>query len=150
MVRGRCGHLEAPDGTAAQIFTPGDPRARAPSHLTARVRLPQTTGMPPEELARELARAIAASGASEGRIRVFVRGGTTDPGEFDAAFVAALLAELPSLHGARVEVLHPPVLRVCSGCGQFFESVEHDADCPYCGGEPFPAWMEERIAYELC
>jgi hypothetical protein len=106
--------------------------------------------MPAEELARELARAIVAIGTTGGRIRVFVRGGTGDAGEFDAAFVAALLAELPSFERARVEILHPPVLRVCSGCGQFFESVEHDAACPNCGGEPFPSWIEERIAYELC
>lgn len=106
--------------------------------------------MQPEELARELARAIAASGTSEGRIRVFVRGGTGDPGEFDAAFLDALLAEMPSLQGALVEILHPAVMRVCSGCGHFFESAEHDATCPHCGDDPFPAWIDERIAYELC
>jgi hypothetical protein len=106
--------------------------------------------MPPEEVARELARAVVASGPAEGRIRVFVRGGTADRDEFDAAFVAALLAELPSLDGARIEVLHPPVIRVCSGCGHFFESADRDAICPECGGEPFPAWLEERIAYGLC
>jgi hypothetical protein len=106
--------------------------------------------MAPEELARELTRAIVASGTSEGRIRVLVRGGTGDAGEFDATFLATLLAEMPSLQGARVEIVHPAVVRVCSVCGHFFESVEHAATCPECGGDPFPAWLEERIAYEFC
>lgn len=105
--------------------------------------------MSPEELARALARAVAASGTSEGRIRVFVRGGTGDAAEFDAAFLAALLAEMPSLQGARVEIVHPAVVRVCSDCGHLFESAEHDATCPECGGDPFPAWLEERIEYEF-
>ena len=106
--------------------------------------------MTPDELARELTRAIVASGTSEGRIRVLVRGGTGDPGEFDAAFLAALLAEMPSLQGARVEIVHPAVVRVCSDCGHLFESAEHDATCPECGADAFPAWLEERIEYELC
>lgn len=106
--------------------------------------------MTAEELARELARAIAASGTGEGRVRVFVRGGSGDAGEFDAAFLGALLAEMPSLQGARVEILHPAVVRVCSVCGHFFESAEHAAACPECGGAPFPAWLEERIEYEFC
>lgn len=106
--------------------------------------------MPPEELARELARAIADSGTSEGSIRVFVRGGTGDHRDFDDAFLAALLAEMPSLQAARVEILHPAVVRVCSDCGHFFESAEHAATCPECGGDPLPAWLEERIEYEFC
>ncbi|MBE0608088.1 MAG: hypothetical protein IH609_01780 [Dehalococcoidia bacterium] len=106
--------------------------------------------MLPDELARELAHAIAASGTSEGRIRVFVRGGTGDHRDFDTAFLAALLAEMPSLQGARVEIVHPAVVRVCSDCGHFFESAEHDATCPECGAGAFPAWLEERIEYELC
>jgi len=86
--------------------------------------------MTPDELAREFTRAIVASGTSEGHIRVFVRGGTGDPGEFDAAFLAALLAEMPSIQRARVEIVHPAVVRVCSDCGHFFESAEPDATCP--------------------
>ncbi|NJD66388.1 MAG: hydrogenase maturation nickel metallochaperone HypA [Chloroflexi bacterium] len=106
--------------------------------------------MLPEELARALARAIAASGSSEGRLRVFVRGGMGDHRDFDAAFLDALLAAMPSLQAARIEIEHPAVVRICSDCGRFFESAEHDATCPDCGAGAFPAWLEERIEYEFC
>lgn len=106
--------------------------------------------MTPEELARAVAEALQEAGPPEGRIRILVRGGTCDPGEFDAAFLAALDEAAAWLDAERVEVVHPPVVRVCGDCGAFFEAADCTATCPRCGGEPFSAWLEERIAFEVC
>lgn len=145
MVGGPAVQLEAPDGTDG---TSG-PRRNGRTYLAAARRIGHDGTMEPDELARALANTIASGGPSHGHIRILVRGGRRDRAEFDAAFLEALAEAAPWARSAQVEIVHPPVMRVCSECGHLFESAEPDPACPDCGGEPFEAWLEERIAYEI-
>jgi len=145
MVGASGAQLEAPGGTIA----PSGPRRDGRTYLAAARRIGHDGTMEPDELARALANTIASGGPSHGHIRILVRGGRRDRAEFDAAFLEALAEAAPWARTARVEIVHPPVTRVCSECGHLFESAEPDPPCPDCGGEPFEAWLEERIAYEI-
>ena len=145
MVGGSGAQLEAPGGTIA----PSGPRRGGRTYLAAARRIGHDGFMEPDELARTLANTIASGGPSQGHIRILVRGGKRDRAEFDAAFLDALAEAAPWAQAAQVEIIHPPVTRVCSECGHLFESAEPDPACPDCGGEPFEAWLEERISYEI-
>lgn len=79
-----------------------------------------------------------------GRPRLVVRGGHDEPMEFDAALRLHLSLEDPEL-GHGLEIIHLPVLRLCSGCGAQFSAVPPIAACPTCGSPALPSTTGEQI-----
>jgi len=100
-------------------------------------------------LASALAATIREQGLQNRRLRIVVRGGHTDPLDFDAALRAHLTAELGT-SGAAVQIVHAEVSRQCAACAARFGSAFQGlAVCPVCGGPALPAHAGEEIALEF-
>jgi hypothetical protein len=80
-----------------------------------------------------------------GRPRLVVRGGHHDPADFDASLRLHLALVAPELARAPLEIVHLPMIRLCSGCGRTFSAAHPLAACPACGSAPLPSTMPEDI-----
>jgi len=80
-----------------------------------------------------------------GHPRLLVRGAHHEPIDFDAAVRLHLAVVAPDLDGERLEIVHLPVVRLCSGCGRRFMAGQADASCPTCGSIALPRATAEEI-----
>ena len=77
--------------------------------------------------------------------RLLVKGAHHEPIDFDAAVRLHLAVVAPDLDGERLEIVHLPVARLCSGCGRRFMVGGPGAACPECGGAALPGATDEEI-----
>ena len=80
-----------------------------------------------------------------GRPRLFVRGGHHEASDFDAAVRLHLAVVAPDLDVEALEIVHLPVLRLCSGCGRQFMAEAPGSACPECGAAALPGGPDEEI-----
>jgi Zn finger protein HypA/HybF involved in hydrogenase expression len=101
-------------------------------------------------LARHVARTLKSRGLSVAQVRLNVRGGRTDPAEFEEGLRAQLVALLPeeARSVAALEVRRAPFAHFCPGCGRAFEAAEIAAACPNCGAESLADLTDEEIDVE--
>jgi Zn finger protein HypA/HybF involved in hydrogenase expression len=69
--------------------------------------------------------------------------------EFDSALRFHLASEAPELDPARLEVVHLPAGRLCTGCGRSYEAADPGEPCPTCGGASLPLIEREQVEIEL-
>ena len=105
-------------------------------------------------LARAIAKALRnrpaapAPGTSPG-VRLLVTGGHHPNEEFDSALRFHLASEAPELDPARLEVIHLPAGRLCTGCGRSYQAADPGESCPTCGGASLPLIEREQVEIEL-
>jgi Zn finger protein HypA/HybF involved in hydrogenase expression len=105
-------------------------------------------------LARAIAKALRngaaapATGTSAG-VRVLVTGGHHPIAEFDNALRFHLACEAPELDLARLELIHLPAGRLCTGCGRTYEATDPGESCPTCVGASLPLIEREQVEIEL-
>lgn len=80
-----------------------------------------------------------------GHPRLLVRGGHDEPADFDASLRLHVALAAPELRDAPLEIVHLPVARLCSGCGQQFGAVGPRAVCPECGSAALPNAIPEEV-----
>jgi len=111
-------------------------------------------------LARAIAKALhdraptpaRSTGTSTGTgtgVRVLVTGGHHPIAEFDNALRFHLASEAPELDLARLELIHLPAGRLCTGCGRTYEATDPGESCPTCGGASLPLIEREQVEIEL-
>ena len=83
-----------------------------------------------------------------GRPRLLVRGGHDEPADFDAALLLHLALAAPEYADGALEVVHLPVVRLCSGCGRPFSATLPVAACPACGSVSLPTATTEEVELE--
>ena len=83
------------------------------------------------------------------RVRLHVRGGHSDPADFDDAFRFHLIAAAPDLADVPIQIVHEPVDRLCVACGGRFAAIASDEPCPECGGAGLPMDVAEHVEIEL-
>jgi len=82
-------------------------------------------------------------------VRVLVTGGHHPIAEFDNALRFHLASEAPELDLARLELIHLPAGRLCTGCGRTYEATDPGESCPTCGGASLPLIEREQVEIEL-
>jgi len=82
-------------------------------------------------------------------VRVLVTGGHHPVAEFDNALRFHLASEAPELDLARLELIHLPAGRLCTGCGRTYEATDPGESCPTCGGASLPLIEREQVEIEL-
>lgn len=95
---------------------------------------------------------IRSAGAAHGdgcRIRLRVHGGAGEPDQFDAALLLHVAIAAPDLDPGRIDIVHEPTVRLCTGCGLPFMATDPHAGCPACGGPGLPTLVEEHVDVEL-
>ncbi len=101
-------------------------------------------------LARDIAKTLKRRGWNLTLVRLNVRGGETDPAQFDHSLRLSLASEMPeearSVNG--LEIRRVPFGHVCPGCGKSFEAAQIAAECPGCHAESLPVLTEEEIEVE--
>ena len=80
-----------------------------------------------------------------GRPRLLVRGAHHEPVDFDAAVRLHLAIVAPELDGGALDIIHLPIDRLCSGCGDRFTADQATATCPTCGSVALPRAVAEEI-----
>lgn len=95
-------------------------------------------------LARAIGEAIRARGWEGLPLEVRVSGGHGDGGAFEAALLAHLECESPSLAGASVRIVRVSCDRVCSRCAGTFRAADA-SPCPACGGPALPLREAEQV-----
>lgn len=100
-------------------------------------------------IARGIAAALRGRALAGRVVRLRVRGGHHDPGEFEAALRTHLRIEAPELDAVPIELVHEAVPRLCVGCGAEFVAPGADDPCPTCGGASLPLQEHEQVEVEL-
>lgn len=100
-------------------------------------------------IARSIAAALRGQAVDGRTVRLHVRGGHHDPGEFEAALRTHLRIEAPELDAVPIELVHAAVPRLCVGCGREFAAPGPDDPCPSCGGASLPLQEHEQVEVEL-
>jgi Zn finger protein HypA/HybF involved in hydrogenase expression len=102
-------------------------------------------------LARGVAKALRERGLRPAEVRLAVRGGHHDPGEFERALREHLAAEMPEEAAAiaGIEIVRGEFGHLCPVCGVEFESQLVDPACPNCGSETLAELMGEQVEIEL-
>jgi len=95
-------------------------------------------------LARTIAATILSNGWGDSPVEIRVRGGHSEPAEFDAALLAHLACEAPAIATGRVTIVHLPTALMCSVCTTSYSALP-EAPCTRCGGPPLPSLEPEQI-----
>ena len=101
-------------------------------------------------LARSVAKALKSRGLTLAQVRLNVRGGHSDPAEFEAELRVHLLAAMPDEARAMpgLEIKRAPFGHLCPGCGNEFQSAQIAASCPRCHAESLPELTDEQVDIE--
>lgn len=97
-------------------------------------------------IARELLEGRRAGRTSEARL--IVRGGHDEPEDFDASLRLHLALAVPDLANPLLEIVHVPVDRLCSRCGDCFRATRPRAACPACGSPAMPSAIAQEVELE--
>lgn len=100
-------------------------------------------------IANAVAATLRGQSLAGTRVRLHVRGGHSDPDDFDEAFRFHLLAAAPDLADVPIQIVHAPIDRLCVGCGGRFAAIASDVPCPACGGAGLPVDGTEHVEIEL-
>lgn len=98
-------------------------------------------------LARGVVAALRERGLRLTDVRLTVRGGHHEPGEFEAELREHLSAALAGDEAAvaALEIVRLPSGHFCPTCGSEFESPGVDEPCPNCRAETLAAVADEQI-----
>lgn len=81
-------------------------------------------------------------------LRLIIKGGHDDPASFDAALRFHLGFHAPELEMDRLQVVHEPIVRLCSGCGQPFLHADPFGPCPRCAAPALRTGTPEEVEFE--